>query len=406
MALRFILALVFHTKITKAQRSQASSQCLVCMSSFTPPTSLGGASYGTSTLQMERVDFTEVKWPAKATQLVNGEAGIGTGNPGSRVCLACSWEAMLITPSHSSHLSPNCTGGMPRPDTYNSLFFTGIPFLWCHPSTLPTSILLPEWAFKSASWGTFLTVQWLRLCIATARASGSIPGLGTKDPTWYLVQPKKKSASQWPCPPVALRTYSERSGDFQNLIWSDSASLGSLWLHSGFCSQTPLTGALFLPHLVISHLCHSPANRSCPGSWPVHTSPMPMNLLCIPSLVSRWAPTRVFNWYIFAWHLHLHLEFWWESPAQCSPYCTLHCPQNPLYRFLFHLTLWKLHPCRCSGHIWTPTSLSPHIRSHGLYLEDISRDFSDGPVVKTLCSQYREAWVQSLVMELDPTCCN
>lgn len=72
------------------------------------------------------------------------EARIGTGNPGSRVCLACSWEAMLITPSHSSHLSPNCTGGMPRPDTYNSLFFTGIPFLWCHPSTLPTSTLPPE----------------------------------------------------------------------------------------------------------------------------------------------------------------------------------------------------------------------------------------------------------------------
>ena len=192
---------------------------------------------------------------------------------------------MLITPSHSGHLSPNCTGGMPRPDTYNSLFFTGIPFLWCHPSTLPTSTLQPEWAFKSASGGTFLMVRWVRLCVATARGAGSIPGWGTKDPTWYLVQPKKKSASQWPCPPVALSTYSEHSGDFQNLMWSDSAGLGSLWLHSGFCSQTPLTGALFLPHLVISHLCHSPANRSCPGSWPVHTSPMPMNLLCIPSLV-------------------------------------------------------------------------------------------------------------------------
>ena len=123
---------------------------------------------------------------------------------------------------------------------------------------------------------------------------------------------------------------------------------------------------------------------------------------------SRWAPTHVFNWYIFAWHLHvhLHLEFWWESPAQCSPYCTLHSTQNPLYQLLFHLIWWKLHPCRCSGHIWTLTSLSLHIWSHWLYLEDISRDFSDGPVVKTLCSQYREAWVQSLVMELDPTCCN
>ena len=234
---------------------------------------------------MGKVDFTEVKWPAKATQPVNGEAGIGTGNPGSRFYLACPGEAMLITPSNSGHLSPNCTGGMSCLDTYNSLFFTGIPFLWCHPSTLPISTLQPEGAFKSASWGTFLMVQWLRLCVATARGTGSIPGWGTKDPPWYLVQPKKKSASQWPCPPIALRTYSEHSGDFQNLMWSASAGLGSLWFHSGSCSQKPLTGALFLPHLVTSHLCPSPENRSCPGSWLIHTSPMPMNLLCIPSLV-------------------------------------------------------------------------------------------------------------------------
>ena len=119
----------------------------------------------------------------EATQPVNGEAGIGTGNPGSRFCLACPGEAMLITPSNSGHLSPNCTGGMSCPDTYNSLFFTGIPFLWCHPSTLLISTLQPEGAFKSASWGTSLMVQWLRLCVAAARGTGSIPGWGTKDPT-------------------------------------------------------------------------------------------------------------------------------------------------------------------------------------------------------------------------------
>ena len=33
-------------------------------------------------------------------------------------------------------------------------------------------------------------------------------------------------------------------------------------------------------------------------------------------------------------------------------------------------------------------------------------DFPGGPVAKTLCSQSRGPQVQSLVRELDPTCCN
>ena len=34
------------------------------------------------------------------------------------------------------------------------------------------------------------------------------------------------------------------------------------------------------------------------------------------------------------------------------------------------------------------------------------RDFPGGPVAKTQCSQYREPGIQSLVRELDPTCCS
>ena len=33
-------------------------------------------------------------------------------------------------------------------------------------------------------------------------------------------------------------------------------------------------------------------------------------------------------------------------------------------------------------------------------------DFPGGPLAGTLCSQSRGPWVQSLVRELDPTCCN
>ena len=39
--------------------------------------------------------------------------------------------------------------------------------------------------------GTSLVVQWLRLCALTARNSGSIPGWGTKVPTFPAVQPKQ-----------------------------------------------------------------------------------------------------------------------------------------------------------------------------------------------------------------------
>ena len=38
-------------------------------------------------------------------------------------------------------------------------------------------------------------------------------------------------------------------------------------------------------------------------------------------------------------------------------------------------------------------------------LKTFFRAFPNGPVVKTPCFQCRGAWVQSLVRELDPTCC-
>ena len=59
-----------------------------------------------------------------------------------------------------------------------------------------------------------------------------------------------------------------------------------------------------------------------------------------------------------------------------SPICTPHTPQNPLYPLLLHLIGWKLHPCRCSGHVWTPTPLPPHVQSHWLCLENVSRTIS------------------------------
>ena len=65
------------------------------------------------------------------------------------------------------------------------------------------------------------------------------------------------------------------------------------------------------------------------------------------------------------------------------------------------------------------TFLSPNLSIHWLLgvkqpeaihlsvtIGGIWLNFPGGPVAKTLCSQCRGAWVQSLVRELNPTCCN
>ena len=48
--------------------------------------------------------------------------------------------------------------------------------------------------------GTSLVVQWLILCVATARGKGSIPGQGTKmpHPTCFSQQQQQKRCGQHP----------------------------------------------------------------------------------------------------------------------------------------------------------------------------------------------------------------
>ena len=53
----------------------------------------------------------------------------------------------------------------------------------------------PDVNFQRAM-GTSLAVQWLRLGASTAGGIGLIPGLGTKIPTCYVVQPKKKEKQE------------------------------------------------------------------------------------------------------------------------------------------------------------------------------------------------------------------